>query len=56
MSREDAETTPMIELAEMLIENVEEFFEREAEEIATTWDRCDLINELENADMFSDED
>ena len=52
MTKDEAITTPMIELAEFLVDNVEEFFERNPLEIAETWDRCDLINELENSGVF----
>ena len=56
MKKETAENLPMIELAEMLVYNVEDFSDIDPQEIATGWDRCDLMNELENAGLFSDED
>lgn len=52
MTRFEAQTTPMIELAEMLVENVEEFEGRNPVEIADSWDRYDLIEALTDADVF----
>ena len=54
MTKEDAITTPIIELAELLVNNVEEFFDYTPEEISFKWDRYDLINELERNDVFED--
>ena len=52
MTRFDAETTPIIELAEMLVENVEEYKDKTPMEIVDSWDRYDLIEALVNADLF----
>lgn len=35
-----------IELAEAMVETLPEFEDRDAQEIANTWDRCDMIDEL----------
>jgi hypothetical protein len=35
-----------IELAEAMVETIDRFEDRNAQEIANTWDRCDMIDEL----------
>jgi hypothetical protein len=54
MTRETASTLPMIELAEILVEFSEEFSEESAVEIAETWDRYDLLEEIQRTDFFDD--
>jgi hypothetical protein len=56
MKKENVENLPMIELAEILVENVEDFSGIDPQEIATGWDRCDLMSELEDAGLFSEKD
>lgn len=35
-----------IELAEAMVETIDKFENRDAQEIASNWDRCDMIEEL----------
>jgi len=55
MTKHDAITTPMIELAEMLIDKVEEYKDEDYGNVAQSWDRYDLINELDRYDLFEEE-
>lgn len=45
-----------IELAELMVENIEQFEDREASEIAETWDRCDMIQECEWSCVVDDDE
>ena len=47
MTKEEAIVTPMIELAEILVSNVEIYKDHSIGTIAISWDRYDLIKELE---------
>ena len=35
-----------IELAEAMVETIDSFEDRDPQDIANTWDRCDMIDEL----------
>ena len=41
-----------IELAELMVENLEEFKERDSVELAETWDSSDMIKELTWGDVI----
>jgi hypothetical protein len=55
MTKEIAETLPMIELAELLIENMQEYVDCEAIDIVDDLDRYDTIRELEDLGVFDEE-
>lgn len=52
MTKETAGGLSTFELAEMAIDLVEEFEGKDPVHIAETWDRCDLLWELENVGAF----
>ncbi|MEK6829776.1 MAG: hypothetical protein AABY15_06670 [Nanoarchaeota archaeon] len=55
-AKEKLEEMTNIELAELMVENIEQFQERDSVEIAETWDRCDMIQECEWACVVDDDD
>ena len=54
MTKHDAETTPMIDLAQLLVEEVDGYENEDALDIAEQWDRYGLINALQDGDVFKE--
>lgn len=54
MTKEQAETTPLIELAEMLVDYSEDYEGQDPQEIVDGLDRYDAIQELERCDAFDE--
>lgn len=48
MSREKYNEWTNIELAEAMVDTIAQFEGREPQDIANTWDRCDMIDKLLN--------